>query len=628
MSIKKISFLIVGILIIFAFVGCKTAPVTEEIPVNESVVEEKVEQAPAVKSAEKSMMKEDIHVKIIETSDVHGSLFPYDFINDKETKTSLAQVYSYVEEQRADENQSVVLLDNGDILQGQPIVYYYNFENTTDEHIIASVMNAMEYDAGTVGNHDVEAGPAVYLKVAKECDFPWLAANAVSEKTGKNVVTPYTVIEREGLKIAVLGMITPGIPNWLPENLYEGIFFEDMIDTAQKWVPIILSKEKPDVLVGLFHSGVDFEYGGRTADEKYLENASLLVAEQVPGFDIIFTGHDHQDTNMIVKNPDGEDVYVLGALNAARSVAVADIDFAWDTEKGAYGVKAINGSTVMMEDYPASEVAINTFKYAMDEVKEWVSRPIGTITETISTPEAMFGDSKFVDLIHTLQLDLTDADVSFAAPLSLFASIEEGQVYVRDMFNLYKYENLLYTMELTGAEIDAFLEYSYMNWFNQMSSSDDHIIRFKTDDNGELIFNERYNSYDTVTRYYNWDSAAGIKYTVDLRKPDGDKVNIKTLIRDDGSTEKFNRAKTYTVAINSYRGNGGGGHLTKGVGLSKDEIADRTIDSTVADLRFYFIKQFENMGTVVPSVDMNWIASPIVWAKKAMVQDYPLLFGE
>ncbi len=158
--------------------------------------------------------------------------------------------------------------------------------------------------------------------------------------------------------------------------------------------------------------------------------------------------------------------------------------------------------------------------------------------------------------------------------------------------------------------------------------SNDHIIRFKTDDNGEMIFNERYNSYDTVTRYYNWDSAAGIKYTVDLRKPAGDKVYIKTLLKDDGTAEKFDKKRTYTVAINSYRGNGGGGHLTKGLGLSKEEIADRTIDSTVADLRFYFIKQFENMGTVVPSVDMNWIASPIIWAEKAAILDYPLLFGE
>ncbi len=590
--------------------------VVEETAAEEAVVKEAI--------AEEAAAKKDVHIKLIETSDMHGSLFPYDFINDRPTKTSLAQIYSYVEQERA-KDQEVVLLDNGDVLQGQPIVYYYNFEKTDSEHIVASVMNAMGYDAATVGNHDVEAGPDVYIKVAMESNFPWLAANAVSEKTGKPFTQPYAVINRDGIKIVVFGMITPGVPNWLPKNLYEGVVFEDMVDTAKKWVPIIEAKEKPDVLVGLFHSGVDAEYGGYTADDPCNPNASLLVAQQVPGFDVIFTGHDHKDTHLVVKNSEGEDVHVLGAMNAARSVATADITFTWDEASDSYVMADLTSETVMMDSYPVSQEAMDTFGYAMEEVKEWVSRPIGEITETISTHDAMFGDSKFVDLIHRLQLELTGADISFAAPLSLSATIKKGPVYVRDMFNLYKYENLLYTMELTGAEIDAFLEYSYGNWFNQMKSIDDHIIKFKTDSDGNLIFNERYNSYETATRYYNWDSAAGIRYVVDLRKPAGDRVTIKTTTKDG---LKFDMNKTYTVAINSYRGNGGGGHLTKGVGLSKEEIAERTLTSTVADLRYYFIKGFEMLGTVTPEVDNNWFASPIMWAKRGMEQDAPLLFGE
>lgn len=621
MNRKNLVRVLLGLCMLTLLFGCQTRAVTKE-PAAPKAAEKVTEP---VVEAEEVKMAEDVHIKVIETSDVHGSLFPYDFINDKPAETSLAQIYSYVKEQREDTDQEVVLLDNGDVLQGQPVVYYYNFEKTDTEHILSSVMNAMGYDAATVGNHDVEAGPAVYTRIFEDSDFPWLAANAVSEKTGKPFTEPYVIIERDGVKLAVLGMITPAIPNWLPKNLYPGAKFEDMIETARKWVPIIEAKEQPDAIIGLFHSGVDAEYGGYTATDRYNENASLLVAQQVPGFDVIFTGHDHQDTHMVVKDPNGEDVHVVGALNAARSVATADLVFSWDQGAGQYQLSDVSSGTVMMGSYPADPDAMRMFGYALEEVKAWVSRPIGEITETISTRPAMFKDSKFVDLIHDLQLELTGADVSIAAPLSLDAQIAEGTVYVRDMFNLYKYENLLYTMELTGEELDDFLEYSYANWFNQMDDVNDHIIKFKTDEDGELIFNERYNSYDTATRYYNWDSAQGIRYTVDLRAPEGDRVTIKTS-SEDGM--KFDEQKTYTVAINSYRGNGGGGHLTNGVGLSKEEIAERTIDSTEADLRYYLIKAFETMGTVEPEADMNWYASPIAWALKAEKTDSVLLFGE
>ena len=154
-----------------------------------------------------------VKLKLIETSDVHGSLFPWNFITDKPAPTSLAQVYTYVEEQRADKSQSVILLDNGDILQGQPLVYYYNFEDTKTEHICASVMNYMKYDAATIGNHDIEPGHPVYDKLAKEFKFPWLAANAVDTKTGEPYFKPYTILNRNGVKIAVLGLITPGNPD-------------------------------------------------------------------------------------------------------------------------------------------------------------------------------------------------------------------------------------------------------------------------------------------------------------------------------------------------------------------------------------------------------------------------------
>ncbi|MBC8344382.1 MAG: bifunctional metallophosphatase/5'-nucleotidase, partial [Bacteroidetes bacterium] len=198
-----------------------------------------------------------VTIKIFETSDVHGAIFPYNFITDEDMDHSLAQLSTFIKGEKAIDTQEVVLLDNGDILQGQPIVYYYNFIKTKEEHICARVMNYMGYDAATVGNHDVEAGHPVYDKLKEEFRFPWMAAN-VLKPDGNTYFQPYQIIERKGIKIAVLGLITPAIPNWLPEQIWSGMEFEDMVESAEKWIPIIQNKEKPDLIVGLFHSGLDY----------------------------------------------------------------------------------------------------------------------------------------------------------------------------------------------------------------------------------------------------------------------------------------------------------------------------------------------------------------------------------
>ena len=234
----------------------------------------------------------------------------------------------------------------------------------------------------------------------------------------------------------------------------------------------------------------------------------------------------------------------------------------------------------------------------------------------------MFGDSPFVDLIHKIQLDLTKADVSFAAPLSFDTAIKEGDIFVRDMFKLYQYENLLYTMALSGKEVKDFLEFSYSIWFNQMTGPDDHLIAFKKDENGKLVWTQRTNSYETVTRYYNYDSAAGIVYTVDVSKSVGERIMIKSMA--DGTP--FDMQKQYKVAINSYRGTGGGGHLTKGAGIPSKELTNRMLSSTIKDLRYFLMKWIEQQQVVTPAALGNWNVVPADWWEKAKMTEYKFLY--
>ncbi|GAK55968.1 hypothetical protein U27_02929 [Candidatus Vecturithrix granuli] len=574
-----------------------------------------------VSAALTSVSAKTVNLKLIETTDMHGSFFPYNFITAKEVPISLAQIYTYVKEQRANPGQHVILLDNGDILQGQPTVYYYNFEKTDAVHVCAEIMNFMQYEASVVGNHDVEPGHDVYDKLAKDFAFPWLAANAVKAGTDEPYFQAYTVVERDGVKIAILGLTTPGVPTWLPQNLWEGIEYQDMIESAQKWVPIIQEKEQPDLLIGLFHSGVDYTYGGRTADTPLNENASKLVAEQVPGFDVVFVGHDHQGWNEVVKNSAGENVLIIGAIDAARTIGVANITLTYDEASKSWN-KESSGELIEIKDYAADDEFMAKFNYVVDELKAYVDQPVGKFMETISTREAMFGDSPFVDLIHRIQLELTEADVSFAAPLSFNAAINEGEVFVRDMFKLYQYENLLYTMKLSGKEIKDFLEYSYGGWFDQMQSPEDHLILFKKDDKGNLVWSNRTNSYETVNRYYNYDSAAGIIYTVDVSKPAGEKIQIVSMA--DGTP--FDMEKMYKVAINSYRGNGGGGHLTEGAGIPKAELTSRMLSSTIKDLRYFLKEWIKQQQVVTPEPLGNWEVIPKEFWEKGKATDYKFLY--
>ena len=571
-----------------------------------------------------TLFAQTVKIKLIETSDVHGAIFPYNFQNDTASNSSLAQVHTYVNSERRKADQEVILLDNGDIIQGDQAVYYYNYEDTVSKHLYADVMNFMRYDVATIGNHDIETGHPVYDRFRKQLSFPWLAANAVNTSNNEPYFEPYTIIVREGIKIAVLGLITPAIPNCLPAHILEGMVFEDMIESAKKWVAIISEKENPDLLIGLFHSGVEYTYGNVTADSYKNENASQLVAKKVSGFDVVFVGHDHARWNFNVVNTSGDSVLILGPLYRAQTVAVANITMEFNDETGNWDKVNSSGEIVEVKNYRPDDMFMNKYLFELNMVENYVVAPLGQIKKTVSSKESIFGPSEFADLIQIAQLEITSADISFASPLSFNVTIDSGWVRVRDMFNLYKYENFLYTMELTGQEVKDYLEYSFGNWFNQMENDSDHVLKFKLDEDGIIQYSERYSTPMLEERFYNYSSASGLDYTVDISKPIGERVTFFLL----SDSTSFGLDSTYTVAINSYRGNGGGGHLIRGAGIPKEELAGRIIRSADTDLRLQIMNWIKEKKVLYPRTIDNWDIKPQEWWQKGKEIDYKLLFGE
>lgn len=551
--------------------------------------------------------KKEVILNIIETSDVHGSYFPYDFITRKPQNGSLARLSSLVNERRSQYKDAFMLVDNGDILQGQPIAYYYNYIDTKTEHVCASMLNYLRYDLGNMGNHDVEPGHAVYDRWVSQCKFPVLGANIIDTKNNKPYLPPYKVLEREGVKVAVLGMITPAIPSWLPEQLWSGLRFDDMETTARYWVKIIKEKENPDIIIGLFHAGPE---GNQLGDA--IENGSEIVARNVPGFDVVFMGHDHQRHCRKVVNAAGDSVLITGPSNAAR--CVSDVTIKVVKKNGKLVKKEVLGQITELDAYPVDQAFMKTFDPQYRATLDFVSRKIGRMSSTISSKDAFFGPSAFIDLLHQLQMDLTGAEISFCAPLSPTAEIKEGDIYMSDMFNLYRYENMLYTMKLSGKEIKGFLEMSYALWTNQMKSASDHLLLLDDSKSG-------FGRFKNPT--FNFDSAAGIIYTVDVTKPEGSRVDIKSMA--DGTP--FQMDKVYKVAVNSYRGNGGGDLMTKGAGIPKEELKSRIITSTEKDLRYYLMKRIEEKKQLDPKPLNQWKFIPEEWTVPAAKRDCETVFN-
>ena len=551
-----------------------------------------------------------VKLKIIETSDVHGCFFPYDYIEDSPMEGSLARVSTYIKQLRKEYGKNVILLENGDILQGQPTCYYSNYVKPELPNAAAEITNWMGYDAQAIGNHDVETGHAVYDKWISELNCPTLGANVIDTATGKPYLKPYTVIEREGVRIAVIGMITPAIPNWLHEKLWSGLHFDDIAKSAAQWVDIVRNQEKADLVIGLFHSG----WHGGISTLHYNEDEAEHVARNIPGFDIIFFGHDHAPRCVVVKNSLDEDVFCLDP--SCNAMFVADTDVTLTLTGGKVTNKHITAKLTNVGRIPVDKEFMSTFSHISDSVKVFTNRRIGSITESIYTSDSFFGSSTFGDLIHSLQLAITGADISFNAPLSFDAVVHQGDIRMNDMFKLYRYENDIYVMKLTGEEIRKHLEMSYDQWVNTMQSPDDHIMLLDT----AAVHDKQRNMFKNLT--FNFDSAAGIDYVVDVTKPNGSKVKILRM----SNGQPFYADKWYKVVLNSYRGNGGGELLTRGAGIPKDSLESRIIYRSDRDQRYYLTREIERLGTIVPRKLNNWRFIPEEWAEPAILRDRKLLF--
>lgn len=632
----------------------------------------------------------DFSLRIAETTDVHGHIFPYDFATGDDGKTnSLAHIYDFVEQERtrtaaSNGKEYFMLVDNGDNLQGEAILNIYNDglkKGTVENHIIPEVFNFMGYEIGVVGNHDVEFGKTVYDHLATQFNFPYLAANAVVQGTqsttdkvkpgdgsrqpyfanaqsnGAYVIRTFAVEGKPDVKVAILGLSTPESKVFLSdgdENAY--IYFEDMVESAAYWMEKIQA-EQPDLIVGMCHAGYEYDLTPGQDENTYRNyNPVQLIAEQVPGFDILFWGHDH----LIKEEAQHNNVLLLGGNHYAQELSIADITFTYNETTQRYD-KTVNGAYLqVLDDESNGKIAgtmvdetttqlvaqsttklepsaafMSAFGSLLESAKnQFQNTVIGTLTTMLNTKDAVFGDSAFNDLVHHLEKYAAkkefavDVDMSIAAPLKYSFPNDvydlTGTLVYADMWNLYFYDNLHAVIEMSGQEIKDYLEFTFGLWFNQMQNEDDNLLALKS---AEDAAHPEYMKTEMI--YWNMDTFAGIVYTVDVSQATGSRVTILGLDSDyDGEIDgNFDLSQTYKVSVNSYRYGGGGGHFA-GIGIEATAMKARTLYYSATGLRDYLISyiQEENNGVIAPEAIGNWKVIPETWAEKGRAKDDPLIF--
>lgn len=548
--------------------------------------------------------------RILTTNDVHGHYFDSSYVSDA-TDNSLLSVAWYVDSIRvADGAENVILIDDGDCLQGDNAAYYYNYIDTDSKHLFARMVEEIGYDAVVIGNHDIETGHPVYDRMVETMNVPFLAANALRTDNGKPYFQEYVTLKRHGLKITIIGFTNPNIKSWLSPLLWEGMDFESLMpDFAQEVVDRVKAEEKSDVVIVAVHAGTG------PGDGSQLENQGLDLYESLEGVDFVVCAHDHRPLTLC---KDG--ICLINAGSHCRNLGYGTLKVR--VEGGKVVEKSHSAELIPLDKNKVDKEMQALFRPEYEAVKAFTLKEVGELKTDLRTRDAYRGMSDYMNLIHTLSLGSTDARISFAAPLTFNGFIKAGTLVYNDLFTIYPFENQLFEVRMTGKEIRDYLEHSYDNWINTLDGGEGHLLKIA--DRADARTGQKRWSFKNMT--YNFDSAAGLVYDVDVTKPFGERILIRSLA--DGSA--FDEGAEYKVAMTSYRASGGG-DLMRAAGVDTDRIADR-VTGYYPEIRNILYDYLVENGSIDSakigdrSVIGEWKFIPEDKAQKALDRDMKLLF--
>lgn len=547
--------------------------------------------------------------RLLTTNDVHGRYFDSLYVSD-ETNNALMNVSWYVDSIRvADGAENVILLDAGDCLQGDNAAYYFNYVDTLSKHLFARMVEYIGYDAVVVGNHDIETGHPVYDRIVRTMKVPFLAANAIRDDNGQPYFQEYVTLKRHGLNITIIGFTNPNIKSWLSPLLWEGMTFESLMPMAQEVVDRVSEKEESDVVIVAVHAGTG------EGDGSVLESQGLDLFKSLKGVDFVVCAHDHRP--VIHKN---DSICLINAGSHCRNLGYGTVKL--KVEDGKVISKILDADLLPVDRKNVDKEIQETFRPEYEAVKAFTLKEVGELKTDLRTRDAYRGMSDYVNLIHTLSLGCTPAQISFAAPLTFNGFVKAGTLVYNDLFTIYPFENQLFVVKMTGAEIKDYLENSYDKWINTIDSADDRLLKIINEPDART----GQKRWSFINRSYNFDSAAGLVYDVDVTKPMGARVIIKSLA--DGTA--FDQETEYNVAMTSYRASGGGG-LMRETGIDTDRIDERVVEyyPEIRNILYDYLVEHGDIDSAKigdRTVIGEWRFVPEKLAEKAIDNDMLLLF--
>ncbi len=516
-----------------------------------------------------------VQITVLATTDIHSNVWGFSYENDKETDNNgLARIASYIEEVRS-QVPYVILVDNGDTVQGN-IMTDDIYNKQEGPHPIITAMNALEYDSMTLGNHEYNFGEDLIVRLQSLAEFPLLAAN-LSRLDGTMAALPYTIVERGGVRVGIIGITNPDAPRWDGEKV-DSFSFAPVGPAAKKAYDIL--KNKADIILVVAHVGLYPEY-----DEEMGSDGGLKILELIPDLEALMLGHAH--TAIAEKKGN---TLVGSARNLGREVV--RFDFTINSKK-----EVISSSVelVDMADYEPSDLirGLDEVAEAHQKTRDFITgggatgdgtsgggifgratRSFQPVNEIKGIPEGKLRDTAVMDLINTVQLLNSGADVSAAALFKDTSNIPEGDINYGNIFDIYKYDNTLYRVPVTGKELKAYMEWSAA-CYNQWKPGDLSI------------------SFDPEKPGYLYDMFEGVSYEIDLSQPAGQRIKNVIFkgkpLRDD---------QELTLAVNNYR--------YSSALKAQNLVAGKREWESPNSIRDMLVEYIKEQGVIRPEVNNNW----------------------